>query len=82
MTRLCPTTGELFACGRRKQFADVGGGLQTQLAKPDSQRRDYHFMPDMNVSRTRLVRILSPRARLYFLVARRRALASGSLSAI
>ncbi|KAF8202020.1 hypothetical protein K438DRAFT_1758280 [Mycena galopus ATCC 62051] len=52
------------------------------LAKPDSQRRDYHFMPDMNVSRTRSVRILSPRARMYFLVARRRALASGSIPAI
>ncbi|KAF8202017.1 hypothetical protein K438DRAFT_1965467 [Mycena galopus ATCC 62051] len=53
-----------------------------RLAEGDSQGRDYHFMPDMNVNHTLSIRILCPRARSYFLVARRRALASGSLPAI
>ncbi|KAF8202035.1 hypothetical protein K438DRAFT_1965485 [Mycena galopus ATCC 62051] len=52
------------------------------LDERDSRAREYHFMPDMNVNHARSIRILCPRARLYFLVARRHALASGSLPAI
>ncbi|KAJ7248669.1 hypothetical protein C8J57DRAFT_1672388 [Mycena rebaudengoi] len=51
------------------------------LSKPDSQKRDYHF--DTTPKKTRSVVILHPPgARLVFLVARHRAMASGSLPAI
>ncbi|KAJ7496284.1 hypothetical protein B0H11DRAFT_2000425 [Mycena galericulata] len=52
------------------------------LSNPDSQTRDYHFMPNLDPTHTRSIRIFCPRARLLFLVARRRAMASGSLPAI
>ncbi|KAJ7203912.1 hypothetical protein C8J57DRAFT_1735195 [Mycena rebaudengoi] len=50
------------------------------LSKPDSYTRDYHF--DMASGRTRSIRILHPTARSTFLVARRRAMASGDVRAV
>ncbi|KAJ7458571.1 hypothetical protein FB451DRAFT_1273482 [Mycena latifolia] len=51
------------------------------LSKPDSQRQDYHF--DTGYEKTRSVRIVyPPGAQMVFLVARRRAMASGDASAI
>ncbi|KAF8155011.1 hypothetical protein K438DRAFT_1987237 [Mycena galopus ATCC 62051] len=52
------------------------------LAKSDSQTRDYHVMPNMDPVHTRSIRIFCPYARKFFLIARRRAMASGSLPAI
>ncbi|KAF8155020.1 hypothetical protein K438DRAFT_1987247 [Mycena galopus ATCC 62051] len=53
------------------------------LCEPDSQWRDYHIMRNhKDPSRSTSLRIFCPRARLTFLVARRRALASGSIPAI
>ncbi|KIK70365.1 hypothetical protein GYMLUDRAFT_268573 [Collybiopsis luxurians FD-317 M1] len=50
------------------------------LSKPDSINRDYHF--NLEFARTRSLAVLNPWARLIFLVARRRAFASGSIPAV
>ncbi|KAJ7462476.1 hypothetical protein FB451DRAFT_1180768 [Mycena latifolia] len=53
------------------------------LSKPDSQAQDYHLQFDTTYGHTRSVKTSQPPgARLVFLVARRRAMASGSFSAI
>ncbi|KAJ7494900.1 hypothetical protein FB451DRAFT_1212823 [Mycena latifolia] len=50
------------------------------LSKPDSQTQEYHF--NLGRTHTRSIAVINPYARLLFLVARRRAMASGSLPAI
>ncbi|KAJ7264655.1 hypothetical protein C8J57DRAFT_1718540 [Mycena rebaudengoi] len=50
------------------------------LSKPDSHTRDYHF--DTGPNRTRSIRIQDPGLRISFLVARRRAMASGDPRAV
>ncbi|KAJ7876763.1 hypothetical protein B0H14DRAFT_3436511 [Mycena olivaceomarginata] len=53
------------------------------LSEPDSQTRDYHIMRNIeDTGQSTSFRIFCPRARLIFLIASRRAMASGSLSSI
>ncbi|KAJ7578595.1 hypothetical protein C8J56DRAFT_1030928 [Mycena floridula] len=50
------------------------------LAQPDSVAQDYHF--DRGMGRTRSIRIMPYHSKMMFLVARRRAMASGSPAAV
>ncbi|KAJ7262967.1 hypothetical protein C8J57DRAFT_445437 [Mycena rebaudengoi] len=51
-----------------------------RLSEPDSLTRDYHFT--ITFDHTRSIRLPDPASRIVFLVARRRAMASGSPSAV
>ncbi|KAF8188474.1 hypothetical protein K438DRAFT_1972175 [Mycena galopus ATCC 62051] len=72
----CPTVAPGFTCSPTS-WRQIGW-----LAKSDSQTRDYHVMPNMDPVHTRSIRIFCPCARMCFLIARRRAMASSSLLAI
>ncbi|KAJ7610546.1 hypothetical protein DFH06DRAFT_1246058 [Mycena polygramma] len=83
LTPTIPRPAEFIGCPPR-----VDGYLRTPalwrqigyLSKPDSQTQDYHI--NLERDRTRSVRIISlPGTQLIFLVARRRAMASGDPAA-